>query len=55
MPRTSFKITGDIDEFNRIDNLYRVMRREGEKLLKNWEIVVEASFSESEEEAKAKK
>lgn len=54
-PRTTFKITGDIDEFDRVDNLYKTMKREGEKLLKNWVIEVEATFSESEEEAEARK
>lgn len=48
MPRATFKITGEIAEFDRVDNLYKVMKREGEKLLKNWVIEVEASYEESE-------
>jgi len=48
MPKTSFKITGDIENFDRIDNLFKTMKREGEKLLKNWVIEVESSYTESE-------
>lgn len=50
MPRATFQITGDIEEFGRVDNLYRVMRREGEKLLKNWVIKVDVAYTESEKE-----
>ena len=48
MPRATYKISGDITEFDRIDNLYRALKREGEKLLKNWTIEVTAEFSESQ-------
>jgi len=48
MPKASFKMTGDIDEFERVDNLHRVMKREGSKLLKNWKIEVEVLFAEDE-------
>lgn len=50
MPQATFKITGEIAEFDRVDNLYRVMKKEGEKLLTNWVIEVEASFKETKEE-----
>ncbi|MBA7478795.1 hypothetical protein ES707_14223 [subsurface metagenome] len=48
MPRASFKITGEIDDFSRVDNLHTSMRREGAKLLKKWIIEVEVLFSEDE-------
>jgi len=50
MPRTKFTITGDIVDFERIDNLYRTLRREGAKLLKNWEMTMESTYSEKEGE-----
>ena len=48
MPKASFKITGDIDDFNRVDNLQSAMKREGVKLLKNWKIEIEVLYSETE-------
>lgn len=48
MPQATFKITGEIMEFDRVDNLYRALKREGEKMLKNWTIEVTAEFSESQ-------
>lgn len=48
MPRAEFKITGDIAQFDRIDDLYKVMRREGIKLLTNWEITVKAEYAEQQ-------
>ena len=47
MPKAMFKITGEITEFDRIDNLYRALKREGEKLLTDWTIEVTAEFSET--------
>lgn len=52
MPRAEFKITGEIDEFERVDNLYRVMKREGSKLLTDWLIEMEVKYSEKEGEKK---
>jgi len=52
MPKATFKITGEIDEFDRIDNLYRSLKREGEKMLKNWIIEVNAEYIETQESAK---
>lgn len=49
MPQAIFKITGEIEDFDRMDNLYKTMKREGAKLLKNWVIEVEASFQEKQE------
>jgi len=48
MPRASFKITGEIDDFSRIDNLHSTMKREGTKLLKKWKIEVDVSYAETE-------
>ena len=49
-PTAMFKITGDIEDFDRMDNLYKVLKREGVKLLKNWKIEIEASYSETKGE-----
>jgi len=46
MPKTTITITGDIEAFDRIDNFYKSMKRESTKMLKNWEIVIEAEYSE---------
>jgi len=48
MPKAMFKITGEIEDFSRVDNLHSVMRREGAKLLKKWTIEVDVSFKETE-------
>lgn len=49
-PKAKFVIEGEIENFNQMDNLYKVMRREGIKLLKNWTITIESTYSESKEE-----
>ena len=46
MPKATFTITGEIEEFDRLDNLYRSLKREGSKLLKNWKITVAADYEE---------
>jgi len=51
MPRTTFTITGDISDFDRIDNLYKNLKREGNKALTNWEIKVDAFYTESQKKA----
>lgn len=48
-PTAMFKITGEIEDFNRMDNLYKVLKREGVKLLKNWKIEIDATFTEIQE------
>lgn len=50
MPKAKFMITGDIEKFDRVDNLYRSLKREGEKLLKNWTIELNVEYSEKEGE-----
>jgi len=51
MPRTTFTITGDISDFERIDNLYRKLKLEGGKMLTNWEIKVQAFYEETQVKA----
>jgi len=50
MPKAKFTITGEIEEFDRVDNLYRSLKREGAKMLKNWTIEVNAEYTEKEGE-----
>lgn len=52
MARATFTIIGEIGEFDRIDNLYRALKREGQKALTNWEIRVQAEYVETEAEHK---
>ncbi len=54
MPRAVFTIEGEIEDFSRIDNIYRVLKREGEKLLSNWKIKFDIQFEESEGEGEIK-
>ncbi|KKL72370.1 hypothetical protein LCGC14_2085560 [marine sediment metagenome] len=39
-------ITGDIEDFTRIDNLYSTMKREGARLLKNPKIQIKIDYVE---------
>jgi len=48
MPQATFTIIGEIEEFDRLDNLYRSLKREGSKLLKNWTITVKAEYQEEQ-------
>jgi len=50
VPIATFKITGEIDRFDRMDNLFNALKREGAKLLKNWTIEVDAKYEESQGE-----
>ena len=54
MPKATFTVEGEIEDFTRIDNIYRVLKREGEKLLKNWKIKFDIKYEESEEEGEIK-
>ena len=49
MPKAVFKISGDVKDFSRVDNVYASLKREGEKLLDNWIIELEVSYTESKE------
>ncbi len=46
MPKATFQISGEIKDFTRVDNIYRIMKREGEKLLDDWEIKFDVTFEE---------
>lgn len=48
MPKAVFTMSGDIADFDRIDNVYKTLKREGEKMLTNWEIKVTAEYSETQ-------
>ncbi len=48
MPTATFTITGEVKDFTRIDNLYRTMKREGEKLLDDWTIKFNVEFEEKQ-------
>jgi len=48
MPKAEFIISGEIDDFSRIDNVYNTLKREGAKLFVNWEIKVTAEYSETQ-------
>ena len=50
MPKAIFIIEGEIEDFTRIDNVYRVFKREGEKLLKKWTLKFDIKYEESEGE-----
>lgn len=48
MPLSTITISGDIEDFARIDNLYNSLKREGKKMLKNWKIDIDVKFTEQE-------
>ncbi len=48
MPISIFTVKGDIEDFTRLDNLYSALKRETEKLLKNWTIDVAVTYSEKQ-------
>jgi len=45
-PITTFTIKGEVEDFTRVDNLYRTLKREGLKLLKNVEINISVEYIE---------
>ena len=50
MPEATYTISGEIEDFSRIDNLFKTLKREGAKLLENWTISVQVSYTEKEGE-----
>ncbi len=50
MPKMTVTLTGEITEFDRIDNLYAAVKRECKKMLKDWTINVAAEYTEKEGE-----
>ncbi len=53
MPEATFNITGNIADFTRLDNLYKSLIRESDKLLSQWEIKISVVYSEKQGEVKA--
>ncbi len=50
MPEATFIIRGSIKDFTRLDNLYKALKREAEKLLEQWTMDVEVKYSEKKGE-----
>ncbi len=50
MPEATFIIRGSIEDFTRLDNLYKGLKREGDKLLKDWTIDVQVKYTEKKGE-----
>ncbi|MBA7628004.1 hypothetical protein ES703_35474 [subsurface metagenome] len=50
MPEATFTISGSIADFTRLDNLYKSLKRESEKLLDPWEMLVDVKYSEKKGE-----
>ena len=50
MPECTFTIKGAIADFTRLDNLYKSLIRESDKLLTGWEMNVEVKYSEKQGE-----
>lgn len=50
MPQANFIIRGEIADFTRLDNLYKSLIREADKLLKDWTLDIEVKYSEKQGE-----
>ena len=50
MPEAIFTITGKIDDFTRLDNLYKSLKRESEKLLSEWTMNIKVTYEEKKGE-----
>ena len=50
MPECSFVIRGNIVDFTRLDNLYKALIRESDKLLEEWQMDIEVKYSEKQGE-----
>jgi len=46
MPESVYIIRGTVTDFTRVDNLYSSLKREADKMLKDWSISVEVKYSE---------
>lgn len=53
MPFANFIIRGEIEDFTRLDNIYKAMIREIDKLLKGWTLDVEVKYTEKQGEKPA--
>lgn len=52
MPECTFIIRGAIEDFTRLDNLYKSLLRESDKLLDKWTLNVEVKYTEVQGEKK---
>lgn len=50
MPEAIFSIKGSIADFTRLDNLYKSLIRESDKLLTGWQMDVEVKYTEKQGE-----
>lgn len=50
MPEATFNIKGEIEDFTRLDNLYKSLKREAEKLLSSWTIDIKVEYTEKKGE-----
>jgi len=50
MPEATFIVRGSIEDFTRLDNLYKSLKRESDKLLAEWTIDVEVKYTEKKGE-----
>ncbi|MBA7607716.1 hypothetical protein ES703_14882 [subsurface metagenome] len=50
MPEAIFTIKGKIADFTRLDNLYKSLKREAQKLLDDWEMNVTVEYTEKKGE-----
>ena len=48
MPEATFTLSGNIADFTRLDNLYKSLKREAEKLLSDWTFDVKVTYSEKQ-------
>jgi hypothetical protein len=46
MVNCTFKIKGEIKDFNRIDNVYASLKKQTQQLLEGWEIEIDVNFVE---------
>lgn len=51
MPKAVFSVEGEIEDFTRVDNIYRTLKREAGKLLTKWTIKFDVEYEESEGES----
>jgi len=50
VPKAKFTIEGEIKDFTRVDNIYRTLKNEGNKLLSNWHITFDVEYTEKKGE-----
>ena len=47
MPNCTFKIDGEIQNFSRIEDAFKAIRTQSEKLLNNWKIELNVQYTEA--------